>query len=123
MFQQATKYNVQMRNILFRLFNLEIKNKQIIEEKNIFAQNLQGALEKEQKHKAKLQDRNSENSQVLAKLQVARQKINNMEKQNKNLENIKIEKDFLHATLKETYANCWRLKAKKDTLSIEHNEL
>jgi hypothetical protein len=27
MFQQAAKYNVQMTNILLRLFDLEIKNK------------------------------------------------------------------------------------------------
>jgi hypothetical protein len=36
-----------MTNILLTLFNLEIKNKQIIEEKGKFVQNLQGALEKE----------------------------------------------------------------------------
>jgi hypothetical protein len=36
MFQHATKYNIQMTNILFRLFELEIKNKKIIEEKDIF---------------------------------------------------------------------------------------
>jgi hypothetical protein len=54
-----------MTNILFRLSNLEIKNKKIIEEKDKSVQNLQGALEKEQKLKAKLQDRNSENSQIL----------------------------------------------------------
>ncbi len=33
------------------------------------------------------------------------EKINNMEKQSKDLENIKIERDSLQATLKETYAN------------------
>ncbi len=33
-----------MTNVLLRLSNLEIKNKQIIE-KDIFVQNLQGALE------------------------------------------------------------------------------
>ncbi len=49
MFQLARKYNVQMTKILLRLFDLEIKNKQIIEEK-------------EQKLKAKLQARNSENN-------------------------------------------------------------
>ncbi len=42
-----------------------------------------GALEKEQKLKAKLQDRNNENNQVLAELQAARQKINNIKKHNK----------------------------------------
>ncbi len=79
MFQPAAEYSVQMTNILLRLYDLEIKNKQIIEKKDIFAQNLQGTLEKEQKLKAKLWDRNNENSQVLAKLQVAKQNINNME--------------------------------------------
>ncbi len=47
MFQHATEYNVQMANILLRLSNMEIKNKQIIEEKDRFIQNLQGVLEKE----------------------------------------------------------------------------
>jgi hypothetical protein len=41
-----------MTNILFRLSNLEIKNKHIIKEKDKFVQNLQGDLEKEQKFKA-----------------------------------------------------------------------
>ncbi len=68
MFQQATKYNVQMTNILLRLFNLKIKNKHIIKEKDKSVQNLQGALEKEQKFKVKLQNRNNDNNQVLAKL-------------------------------------------------------
>jgi hypothetical protein len=36
-----------MTNILLRLSDLEIKNKQIIEEKDKSNQNLQGALEKE----------------------------------------------------------------------------
>jgi chromosome segregation ATPase len=112
-----------MTNILFRLSNLEIKNKQIIEEKDKSVQNLQGALEKEQKLKVKLQDRNNENSQILAKLQATKQKINNMEKYNKDLENIIIERDSLQATLKETYANYWGLKTKKDILSIEHSKL
>jgi hypothetical protein len=43
-----------MTNILFRFSNLEIRNKQIIEEMDRFIQNLQGVLEKEQKLKAKL---------------------------------------------------------------------
>jgi hypothetical protein len=43
-----------MTNILLGLFDLEIKNKHIIKEKDIFVQGLQGALEKEQKLKAKL---------------------------------------------------------------------
>jgi hypothetical protein len=38
--------------ILLRLFDLKIKNKHIIEEKDKSIQNLQGALEKEQKFKA-----------------------------------------------------------------------
>jgi hypothetical protein len=33
MFQQVVQYNVQMKNILFRLSDIEIKNKQIIKEK------------------------------------------------------------------------------------------
>jgi hypothetical protein len=53
MFQHVAKYNVHMTNILLRLFDLEIKNKEIIEEKDRYVQNLQGALEKEQKLKAK----------------------------------------------------------------------
>jgi hypothetical protein len=36
-----------MTNILFRFFDLEIKNKHIIEEKDKYVQNLLGALEKE----------------------------------------------------------------------------
>ncbi len=83
-----------MTNILLKLSNLEIKNKQIIE-KDKFVQNLQGALEKEQKLKVELHDMSSKNSQILAELQVARQKINNLEKQSKDLENIKIERDSL----------------------------
>jgi hypothetical protein len=41
----------------------------------------------------------------LAELQVAQRKINNTEKYSKDLENIKIERDSLHATLKEIDAN------------------
>ncbi len=52
MFQHIAKYSVQMTNILFRLLDLEIRNKQIIKEKNRYIQNLQGVLEKEQKFKA-----------------------------------------------------------------------
>ncbi len=112
-----------MTNILLRLFDLEIKNKYIIKDKDKFVQNMQGALEKEQTLNVQLQNRNSENSQVLVELQVAKQKINNKEKQNKGLQNIRMEKDSLHATLKETNANYQGLKAEKDTLSIEHNKL
>ncbi len=43
-----------------------------------------------------------------------------MEKQSKDLENIKIEKDSLQATLNETYANYWGLK---DTLNVKYNKL
>jgi len=52
MFQYATKYSVHMTNILLRFFNLNIKHKQIIKEKDIPISNLQRALEKEQKLKA-----------------------------------------------------------------------
>ncbi len=84
-----------MTNILFILFNLEIKNKQIIKEKDRSIQNLQGVLEKKQKLKAKLQDKNSENSHVLVKPQAVKQNINNMEKHNKDLENIIVKRDSL----------------------------
>jgi hypothetical protein len=40
MFQHVTKYNVHMTNILLRPFNLEINNKQIIKEKDMYVQNL-----------------------------------------------------------------------------------
>ncbi len=105
MFQQAIEYNVQVVNILFRVFNLEIMNKQIIDEKDRSIQNLQGSLEKEQKLKAELQDRNNENNKILAELQATKQKINNMEMHSNNLENIRIKRDSLHATLKETNVN------------------
>jgi hypothetical protein len=52
MFKHVIEYNVHMTNILLRLSNLEIKNKHIIKKKDIFIQNLQGVLEKEQKFKA-----------------------------------------------------------------------
>jgi hypothetical protein len=51
-------------------------------------------LEKEQKFKVELQVKKNENSKVLVELQIARQKINNMEKHNKDLENIKMDMDF-----------------------------
>ncbi len=44
MFKYVTKYCVQMTNILLRLFDLEIKNKQIIKKKDKFIQNLQRAF-------------------------------------------------------------------------------
>ncbi len=37
-----------------------------------------------------------------------------MEKQSKDLKNIKVKRDFLRTTLKQTYVNYWNLKAKKD---------
>ncbi len=90
-----------MTNVLFIFFNMEIKKKKIIEENDRYVQNLQGALEKEQKFKVELQDMNNENSKVLVELKVVKQKIANIQKQNKELENIKMEKDSLHATLKD----------------------
>jgi hypothetical protein len=47
MFQQVIEYSVQMKNILLKLSDLEIKNNQIMEEKDRSVQNLHGALEKE----------------------------------------------------------------------------
>jgi hypothetical protein len=52
-----------------------------------------------------LQSRNNENSLILAKLQATKYKINNMEKHSKDLENIRVEMDSLHAILKEIDAN------------------
>jgi len=46
-----------------------------------------------------------------------------MEKHNKDLGNIKIERDSLQATLMKTDANHCKLKTKKDFLSMEHNKL
>jgi hypothetical protein len=54
--------------------------------------------------------------------QVAMQKINNMDKQNKDLENVRIERDSLQATLKDIDANYWNLKAEKDILNVERNK-
>ncbi len=86
-----------MTNILFILFDLEIKNKQVIDEKDRSVQILQGTLEKQQNLKVKLYDMNSENSQILTEFQATIQKINNME-------NIRIERDSLQVTLQETDA-------------------
>jgi hypothetical protein len=66
-----------MTNILLRIFDLEIKNKHIIKEKDRHVQNLHGDLER----------------------------------------------DSLHATLKETNANYWGLKTEKDILNIKHSKL
>ncbi len=112
-----------MTNIFLKLFDLEIKNKQIIKEKDRSVQKIQGALEKEQKLKTNLQDRKNENIKVLAKVQVVRQNIDDIPKHNKDLENIKMERDSLQATSKETNANYQGLKTEKDTLSIKHNKL
>jgi hypothetical protein len=59
---------------------------------------MQGALE-EQKLKAELHVKHDENNVVLVKLQIDKQKINNIEKHNKDLEKIKVEKDFLQVPL------------------------
>jgi hypothetical protein len=40
MFKHATKYNVQMTNILLKLSDLEIQNKQIIKENDRYVQNI-----------------------------------------------------------------------------------
>ncbi len=105
-----------MTNILLKLFDLEIRIKQIIKDK--FVQNLQGALEKEQKLKTKLQVKQDENNEILVKFQTIGQKINNMEKHNKDLEKIRIERDSLQTILIQMDANYW-----KDFLSVEHNKL
>jgi hypothetical protein len=47
MFQQIVEYNTQMTNILFIISDLEIRNKQITEQKDNFVHNVHGALEKE----------------------------------------------------------------------------
>jgi hypothetical protein len=46
-----------------------------------------------------------------------------MEKHNKNLENIRVERDYLQITLTQTYANYSKLKTKKDFVNVEHNKL
>ncbi len=84
-----------MTNILLKLSDLEVKNKQIMKENDKSVQNLQGALEKEQKLKVKLQVKQNENNEVLAKSQTTKQKINNMEKHNKDVKKIRVERDFL----------------------------
>ncbi len=84
---------------------------------------MQGPLEKEQKFKEKLQMKQDDNNEVSAKLQITKQKINNMEKHNKDLENIIGERNSLQATLMKTNANYYKLKTKKDFLNVEHNKL
>ncbi len=46
-----------------------------------------------------------------------------MEKHNKDLENIRVERDFVQATLKQINVNYWKLRTEKDFLSMEHNKL
>jgi hypothetical protein len=43
--------------------------------------------------------KHDKNNEVLAKLQRAKQNINNMEKHNKDLEKIKVEREFLQGNL------------------------
>ncbi len=87
-------HNTQMTNILLILYDLEIKNNQIIQ-KDRSIQNLHGVLEKEQKFKTKLQVKKHENNEVLVELQIVRQNNNNMEKHNKDLEKIRMKIDSL----------------------------
>jgi hypothetical protein len=46
-----------------------------------------------------------------------------MENHNKDMENIIVERDPLQETLKQTNANYWKLKTKKDALNVEYNKL
>jgi hypothetical protein len=46
-----------------------------------------------------------------------------MENHTKDLEKIKVERDFLQATLIQMDANYLKLKSKKDSLNVEHNKL
>ncbi len=114
MFQQATYYSVQMTNILIRFSDLEISNKQVIEEKDKFIYNLQGGFQERVEIRSKVTGQ---------ELQKIRQKINNMEKHDKDLENIIVERDFLQEIMKQTNANYWKLKTKKDALNVEYNKL
>jgi hypothetical protein len=52
-------------------------------------------LEKEQNFKVELQVRKNENNEVLVELQTTKYNINNMEKHNKDLENIIMDRDSL----------------------------
>jgi transcriptional regulator len=54
-------------------------------------------LEKEQKLKVELHVKHEENNEVLEELKTTRQKINNIEKYNKDLEEIKVKRDSLQA--------------------------
>jgi hypothetical protein len=46
-----------------------------------------------------------------------------MEKHNKDLEKIRVERDSLHATMMQTNVNYWKLKTENPSLSVEHNKL
>ncbi len=46
-----------------------------------------------------------------------------MEKHNKDLEKIRVERDSLQVTLMQMDANYWKFKTKKDPLSVEDNKL
>jgi hypothetical protein len=46
-----------------------------------------------------------------------------MEKHDKNMGKIKMERDYLQTTLIQTNANYWKLKTKKDSSNVEHNKL
>ncbi len=52
-------------------------------------------MEKDNKLKVELYMTQDENNEVWAKLQTTRQKVNDMEKHNKDLENIRVERDSL----------------------------
>ncbi len=46
-----------------------------------------------------------------------------MEKHNKDLRKIKVERDYLQATLMQTNANYSKLKIENNSLNVEHNKL
>jgi len=46
-----------------------------------------------------------------------------MEKRNKDLENIRVERDSSQVTLIQIDANYWKIRLEKDSLSLEHNKL
>ncbi len=49
--------------------------------------------------------------------------MNDMEKHNKDLEKIRMERDSFQTTLKQIDANYWNLKAKKNSLNVERKKL
>lgn len=123
MFQRATKYNTQMTNILFIFFNLEIRNKQIIEEKDISIHNLQGVLEKEQKLKTKLQVKKHENNEVLTKLELANIILTSWKSTTRIYRKSKWKKILCRQLLTQINANYQKLKIEKDSLNVGHNKL